>query len=53
MSLKGLRLNMTLTTDELQRLTTQLREADAQHARIPCTIVSNLDDSMRIDKGSH
>ena len=47
--LKGLRLNMTLTTDELQRLTTQLREAEPNMPEAG-TIVSNLDDSMRATK---
>ena len=47
--LKKRRLEMTLTTDKLQRLTTQLLAAtpDAPQSR---AIVSDLDDSMRVTK---
>ena len=47
--LKKLRLNMTLTADALQRLTTQLL-ATASNTPESRAIVSNLDDSMRATK---
>ena len=47
--LKKRRLEMTLTTDKLQRLTTQLREAEPNMPEAGA-IVSDLDDSMRSTK---